>query len=440
MSDSVYVICDNCGHEFEENELTETSKGFFCADCLSDIFEECSDCGQLIERSELLETGSGSFICHSCYDDSYFTCEDCDEIFPDSDAVYIESTRRVVCEDCINRHYTLCHECNEYIHDEEIISTEYDGNICRDCYYESYFTCSDCGYVYHNNAYAGDGLCEGCADSSGIHEYSYRPTSIFHRSDNEPTTGRLYFGIELELSHSDRDARKGNMADCLATLDDNGQENNVYLKEDGSLETGFEIVSHPRTLDSWHEFRPKIESYFQKARNYTDGKRDGLHVHISRRGMTPAHMARFGAFVAACQDEITLIARRNAEDWAKYHKKPKTGKEVRTTVSTASRYTALNWCPSSTVELRVFRATLDPVEFFAAIEFAHAAYRFTKHAIGIMEIIKGKPWEQFLTFLNANKGRYGSLIAFLRNRYAMSKEHYGSYINALTVKQRSHKK
>lgn len=151
-------------------------------------------------------------------------------------------------------------------------------------------------------------------------------------------------------------------------------------------------------------------------------------------------MARFGAFVAACQDEITLIARRNAKQWAQYHKKPENGKEVRATVSTEDRYTALNWCPSTTVELRVFRATLDATEFYAAIEFAHASYQFTKHSIGIAEIIKGNPWEQFLAFLNENKTRYSSLVAFLRNCYAVSKAQYGSYINALTVKQSSRKK
>lgn len=405
MSDSTYVTCDNCGHEFEENELTETSKGFICEDCLSDAFEECSDCGRLLEKDELLETGSGSFICQSCYEDDYFTCDDCGEIYPVSETTFIESSDATVCEDCLNRNYTRCNECGEYVPDDEVVLNEDNDGICQNCYEDHYFTCDACGYVYHQRYYWGDGLCDECGqnqEDSRIHEYSYRPSPVFHRATSEQARGRLYFGVELELSHDCNGERSQNITDCLDTLNDGHEENNVYLKEDGSLKTGFEIVSHPRTLESWHEFRPQIENYFLKARNYTDGSRDGLHVHISRRGMTPPHMARFGAFVAACQDEITLIARRNAEDWAKYHKKPKTGKEVRTTVSTASRYTALNWCPSSTVELRVFRATLDPVEFFAAIEFAHAAYRFTKHAIGIMEIIKGKPWEQFLTFLNAN--------------------------------------
>lgn len=408
MSDSTYVVCGHCGLEFEGHEL--------------------------------LETGSGAFICQSCYDDDYFTCDDCGEIVHNDNTTYVEYSEEVVCDYCLDRNYTRCDECGAYIPDNDTIRTVESNDICESCCSDHYFCCDECGDIYHQRDYGGDGLCVDCGGDRRVHDYSYRPSPIFHRTAEEQAQGRLYFGIELELSHDSNADRSENITACLDSLNDGCEERNVYLKQDGSLATGFEIVSHPRTLESWHEFRPRIEKYFMKAQDYTDGTRDGLHVHISRRGMSPAHMARFGAFVAACQDEITLIARRDSRQWAKYHKKPKTGNDVRDTVSTVDRYTALNWCPSSTVELRVFRATLDATEFYAAIEFAHASYQFTKRHIGIMEIIKGNPWEHFLAFLNDNKTRYLSLIVFLRNRYVANKEHYGSYIDALTVKQRSHKK
>ena len=56
---------------------------------------------------------------------------------------------------------------------------------------------------------------------------------------------KRYFGVELEVDESGKDN------DNAATLKSiaNTHEENIYIKSDGSLEDGFEIVSHPMTLE-----------------------------------------------------------------------------------------------------------------------------------------------------------------------------------------------
>lgn len=445
MSDK--IICTNCGKEFEADEAKETTNdGLICQECFEDDFETCEDCGEVHRRSDMIELHSGHYICQSCYEDDYFTCDECGDIRNTSDGEWLEREERFICLACLRHNYTRCDECGDWIPDAERIETAHADFICQSCYEDGYFTCDECGEVFPESDYGSDGCCERCAEENigsndSVHSYSYKPSPIFHRADTEQQDSRLlYMGIELELSHDSGIERNTNISECLEILNgSNDEERNVYLKEDGSLELGFEIVSHPRTLASWHTFRPTIENYFKAARQYTDGSRDGLHVHISRRGMKPAHMARLGAFIAACQDEIVIVARRNSAEWAKYHAKPNSGKSVKDTLGIQDRYTALNWRNDATAEFRIFKATLDATEFYAAIEFAHAAYRFTKCAIGLLEIIRGNPWEQFLAFLNSHRDRYGSLVQFLETEYSKGAEQYKAFISALTLHKRATK-
>ena len=445
MSDNntTLIICEDCGGEFEISELTKTDAGYFCEDCFESKFITCEDCGEVVEKEDAYQTDSGDWICEDCRE-NYFYCDKCEGLFHEDNGNWIESEGVCVCGHCLTNNYTRCDNCGEYVADNSIIITANSESICQNCYENNYFTCEACGEVYHSNYYGSDGLCEDCADDedsspSNVHSYSYTPSLVFHRGEDEAREGRLYFGVELELSHDTGEDKLNNINSCVDILGDDDADN-VYLKEDGSLERGFEIVSHPRTLQSWQEFRPTIEKYFESAKNYSDGKRDGLHVHVSKKGMTDAHKARLGAFVAACQDEFTLIARRSSRQWAKYFKKPTTGLDVRATLSRSDRYVALNWMPTSTVEFRLFRATLDAQEFFAAVEVCHAAYQFTKNGIGILDIVKGNPWGAFLSFLCANKDKYPALVEYLEAKYVEGKDSFASYLSALTVKPANCKK
>ena len=427
MSDNIInadaVTCAHCGNSFDAENLTETSAGLVCQECLDSDFYQCDDCGNYYPNDEKIVAANGEDICQSCQEEDYYTCEECGEVYRQDDITYIESTEQYLCDYCRDSNFTKCDSCGNWIPDRERICTAHGNFICQECYGECYFTCDDCGVIYHlDNGYStDDGIyCSGCypdheeQDNDNLHNYGYKPSLNFHKTSDDPQAGNLYFGIELEQSHADCDDRDNNVDTCLETLNEHS-ENSVYLKEDSSLKCGFEIVSHPRTLNSWHDFFPKVEEYFSQAQKYNDGKNngasDGLHIHISRKGMSTPHIIRFGAFIAACQDEITILARRTSDQWAKHYKKPETAHDCRVTAQQSSRYVAVNWCNSSTVELRMFRSTLDAVEFYAAIEFAHAAYQFTKNCININQIINNNPWPAFMNYVKNNE-RYSSLVKF----------------------------
>ena len=119
--------------------------------------------------------------------------------------------------------------------------------------------------------------CERCFDEfeDEIEEYGYKPTPIFYGQ------GKRYFGVELEVDEGGKDN------DNAATLKSiaNVHEENIYIKSDGSLEDGFEIVSHPMTLEyhaeemNWKELlREAVSMGYRSHQTSTCG----LHVHVNR--------------------------------------------------------------------------------------------------------------------------------------------------------------
>ena len=60
------------------------------------------------------------------------------------------------------------------------------------------------------------------------------------------TFHNLHMGIELEVENDQELA-----GDYLLSL--GSSQEDFYLKSDGSIEDGFEIVSHPFTMEYWHK-------------------------------------------------------------------------------------------------------------------------------------------------------------------------------------------
>lgn len=433
--------CEECGEWLPENKLEDVDGlGLLCPDCLEDKCVRCENCGEWVDKDDARETQDG-FYCEDCFDENFAECCRCGEVVRIEDGEEIGND--FYCEDCRDECFTQCADCGEWVDNDHIIRREDGEYICEGCYCESYFTCEECGEVFHIDYARYDeeteeNLCPWCQESrqpSGLHPYGYKPHAIFHREQHEEGKPCLYMGIELELSHADNGDRDSNLEECHTILNPGKDEENVYTKQDSSLDHGFEIVSHPRTLASWHTFQPTMEKYLDEAREYTTGDRDGLHIHLSKKGMTDSHKVRFGAFVAEYQNEIVTIARRRS-DWSTYIDRATNGREAAAMASNhGSRYEAVNWYNPSTVELRIFKATIDPVEFYACLEFSHALYQFTKRMVGIVEIMKGGAWEKFLRYIKGNP-RYSNLYAYLVTAY--SEGTYSSPDNLTTLT--THKK
>lgn len=106
-----------------------------------------------------------------------------------------------------------------------------------------------------------------------IHDYYYKPNPIFYGDGNR------YFGVELEIDDAgENNTNAAKIADIA-----NCEEEHIYCKHDGSLNEGFEIVTHPMTLD-YHLNHVPWAAVLAKAkelgyRSHQSGT-CGLHVHV----------------------------------------------------------------------------------------------------------------------------------------------------------------
>ena len=157
----------------------------------------------------------------------------------------------------------------------------YPHTLCDRCFDEYYVRCEDCNRIIHRDRAYWDNddnaYCASCWDEhcNIIHEYNYTPDLVFHGK------GLRHFGVELEID--DGGTVNSNAQKLLDIANKNAE--NLYIKTDGSLDEGLELVTHPMTLE-YHLTEMPWAEVLRKARsmNYLSHAAGtcGLHVHISR--------------------------------------------------------------------------------------------------------------------------------------------------------------
>ncbi len=272
-----------------------------------------------------------------------------------------------LCESCADEFTVVCDACGERIYSEDAVE---DSNytLCESCFDEDYVRCADCDRILRRDRAYWDGddnaYCASCWDEHCdiIHEYSYTPDLVFHGK------GLRHFGVELEIDGGGTDRYNAEKLLNIA----NAEAENLYIKTDGSLDEGLELVTHPMTLEyhlnemPWAEVLRKAQEmdYLSHAAGTC-----GLHVHISRLafGCTyeqqEAAIARLLYFVEKFWAELLRFSRRTQGQmnrWASRYgmKLTPTDQMSHAKNSCAGRYTAVNLTNSDTVEIRMFRGTL----------------------------------------------------------------------------------
>ena len=208
-------------------------------------------------------------------------CSACGSLHP-AEAL-TEFDGQLLCSSCLHTETTRCQRCGQRIWSDSNAGDE-DTHLCQSCFDRFYTTCEDCGRVIHqDDAYYDDDdddpRCYAChcnhTGSREIHDYYYKPEPEFFGQ------GSRYFGVELEIDGAGED--NSNARQILRLVNDG--EERAYCKHDGSLDEGFEIVSHPMTLDyhcrhmPWKEVLDKARSL--GYRSHQAGT-CGLHVHVNR--------------------------------------------------------------------------------------------------------------------------------------------------------------
>jgi hypothetical protein len=303
--------------------------------------------------------------------------------------------------DCVE-----CDDCGELEFSDRTKHTYNEDNICRECAdnnyrYSDHYEC----YVHDNSsrwAYNQDGdevlIHENDDDfyynddiDRWVHreyEAEIRVIGSYHsskgrinlRHDDWTRQNKRFFGVELETEIKIDYITKDKAAERLHDLINGGSiGKNIFFENDGSLNYGFEMVTHPMSLPAhrelWKFLQDKEAIKYMRSHNTSSC---GLHVHVSRRGLSSLQIAKIVTFINNRDNEqlIRAVARRYADGYCKI--KDKTiGKSCRS----EDRYEAVNITPRETIEFRIFKGSLKYESVVSAIEFAHAITEFCKPSV-----------------------------------------------------------
>ena len=345
----------------------------------------CSHCGAIMGEYEDYETIDGDIVCNDCVERHTTTCDSCGQIIWTSDSYGDDYT--TLCHHCYENHYTRCSCCDALLHEDD--AYHLDGyDYCADCYRDEVDKCRS------------------------IHDYGYKPEPIFYGDSQR------YFGVELEIDGAGKDSDNADEILAIANKD----EEHIYIKGDGSLDDGMEIVTHPMSLEyhkqfQWDEIMKKaIYLGYRSHQTSTCG----LHIHINRncfgedREEQDVVIARILYFVEHHWNEMLKFSRRteySMNRWAARYGFEKTGREIldKAKKGNLGRYAAVNLMNYMTIEFRLFRGTLKYNTFIAALELVNAicdlAINLTDEGIASMS------WSEFVDTITEPE-----LIQYLKER------------------------
>lgn len=375
------VKCCNCGDNVDEDDALEHDGGMYCDDCHNEVFACCDECGDVYVSEDGLCLGDSNFCSERCaHGAGWHECNDCSEW--DND-----------CREDANSH-VICSSCQS-----------------------DYYDCDDCGDMFHCDDLQG-GYCRDCRTSNGysrfIKEYSWQPSEFLFQK--MPWENTMYLGIELEIECGDEDRHEAAEA-VTKWLERRKLNERVYLKEDGSLDNGFEIVFMPSTLAALNKKFPMKEflAYLRKLKltSHETGS-CGLHVHISRDNLTSEHLWAGKMFFFLCQEQLLKFSRRSDTEFCRFDTSlPQDGRR-----QDFGRYSAFNTsATTNTVEVRIFRGTLNYGSFAASLEFCDLFGEYIQKAnVASLRLTNGKDlWSEFLAFGKTSK-KYGEFLRYCETK------------------------
>lgn len=392
--------CSECNCQLSERDAIAIDGVYLCPSCAELFTVLCRDCGTRIWRTEAYDGD----LCEHCYDNNYTICVGCERVIPYNEAYYTHSD-----EDTHENPY--CERCYPDHENDEII---------HDYYYKP----SPIFYSLDKN---NDVPTQQCMSSLQLS--SEKNPYFIHRYTDDKCTNNLYLGVELEIDEG------GEYTECAEKLLDiaNYNNNHIYIKHDGSIDDGFEIVTYPMTLSYHKNIMPWHDVLIKAVRmGYVSHNTDtcGLHIHVnlsafgSSKEEQETVTARLVYFFEKFWAEMLRFSRRTesqANRWASRYggsicnckQSLENAKKSR-----LGRYTAVNLCNKNTIEFRIFRGTLRYETFIATLEFIKF---LCETAISAEDtIFHNMSWDTFIRKITEEE--YLELISYLKNRHLYTEE------------------
>jgi hypothetical protein len=221
----------------------------------------------------------------------------------------------------------------------------------------------------------------------------------------------------------------------------------AYLKNDGSLNNGFEIVTHPMSHDFFKNEASDFWSVLEDLRSKNgvrvkswDTRTCGLHIHISRTGFSGgAHMHRFLNLVYSNPDLYSTLAGRTSDQWAKFtdinvreYARNSEGDRIPDNFNggyqivskrtfahklqpdrNSDRYSAVNTNNRETLEMRIFRGSVNSETVKAHLDLAHASVEYTR-TLTVQDVLQGAlSADNFMWYVFQHEHLYPELSARL---------------------------
>ena len=346
-----------------------------------------------IEGDQRCDSCTSNFYDENGGRDNYSTCPECDDIFRSDSGSWFND--RLYCAGCHDNYVWHCGECDE---------EQWDGNG---------HDCQDYGDDDDNNG--------------SIHSYSYRPSPAFFGK------GQYHLGFELEVEARNNSRYEG------ASMVQEALGSHAYMKDDGSLSDGFEVVTHPHTLEEYQtkfnwEFTSKL-----KREGYRSWNTDtcGLHVHVSRTAFgtganiwdcsgserdqiilkRQAHELRFMKLIYDNQRQVERIAGRSGNHFATFQDKGKLVSKLKFGNQTNGRYSAINTENDATLEVRVFKGSLRKERVLSALEFVTASVEYTRD-LKVTSKNQALTWLAFTGYISTHLETYPNLALIMSESFA----------------------
>lgn len=411
-------VCTDCSTTIDDGDELIINEHAYCTDCAF----TCYDCETTyavngMGRSEI----GGDWYCWDCSS----TCERCEDGVRNDDTHTVGDS--YWCEYCWENYSFNCNNCGNTYDQDWGYNYVSDNAYCDSCYSDNFYYCDDC-----DESFRDDDPCE-CREGSGahfgnccmasqrgkfVHDYNCKPAPNFKGASKH----NMYLGFELEVEF------KSDTAD-VARHTATALDGIAYLKHDGSINNGFELVTHPHTHQAYRENSTMLWDTIETLRSQYGGRSwdtdtCGLHIHLSRDGFSSgAHMHRFIAFVYKNAPHMMKFAGRKSRfarfndvytfdeyDRPVFSIKHKVGNPDQ---YSSERYSAVNTQNKHTIELRFFRGTMKASGVLSALDLAQAMVEYTRE-LRLDDVKLGAlSWDWFADYVVSNNGLYPDLYSRL---------------------------
>ena len=381
------LICNGCSANITSRIVVRQTNGQRIAMC--DVcgkgFAECKICGAWQASSVMQVVGnSGSLL---------------------------------LCRACVAERYGSCSVCGQ-LQEHGRLTRQGTVRLCESCQREMTFC--ECGAVIHRNS---EEECRACRanklhELNTIYEAGLKPRLTFF-GQPEP-----HYGMEVEVDNFEPD---GSIDDCVNEVGDILEKSGRvgFMKSDGSLSLGFEIVSMPHSVEAWRK-QTWLEDVCETVKSYGGRSFEtgscGVHIHRSRGDLNHVALTKLILLFVRLQPYFERVAQRRENGYCSYAyfqgRKPGVpmteaapklkGQVVYKAVKNGesglmNRYFALNVTNHKTVECRIFRGTLNTASIMAYLEFFHYVVQFIKDGSFTFTALKDMPqkelWETLEEYL-----------------------------------------